>query len=332
MTMSNDGIDDAAVLLLAMGADAASQVFKHLTPKEAQRLGGAMAQMKTTRRDRIDAVLGRFRADAEANSQLVEDTDEYVRSVLTQALGAEKGGLLIDRILQGGDVSGIESLKWMDAAAVAELIRHEHPQIIASIIVHLERDQASEVLEHLPERMRADIMYRIATLEGIQPAALRELNEVLGKLLTGTDHLGRTKLGGTKSAAEILNFLGGGADAQVLDWIRDQDPDIAQRIMDQMFTFEDLLQVEDRGIQALLREIQSDALVIALKGADPELREKIFRNMSQRAAEALREDLESKGPVKLSEVEGEQREILKTVRRLVDEGQLTIGTGSESYV
>jgi len=330
--MSDEGITDAAVLLLAMGADAASQVFKHLTPKEAQRLGEAMAQTKTTRRERVEAVLGRFRTDAEATSQLVDDTDEYVRAVLTQALGAEKAGLLIDRILQGGDVSGIESLKWMDAASVAELVRNEHPQIVASIVVHLDRDQASEVLQHLPERMRADIMYRIATLEGIQPQALRELNEVLGKLLSGSDRLTRTKLGGTKSAAEILNFLGGGADAQVLEWIRDQDPDIAQRITDQMFTFEDLLQVDDRGIQALLREIQSDALVIALKGAEPELREKIFRNMSQRAAEALRDDLESKGPVKLSEVESEQREILKTVRRLVDEGQLTIGAGSESYV
>lgn len=330
--MSDEGINDAAVLLLAMGADAASQVFKHLSPKEAQRLGEAMAQMKTTRRDRVEAVLDRFRSDAEANSQLVEDTDEYVRAVLTQALGAEKAGLLIDRILQGGDVSGIESLKWMDAASVAELVRNEHPQIVASIVVHLERDQASEVLQHLPERMRADIMYRIATLEGIQPAALRELNEVLGKLLSGTDRLKRTKLGGTKSAAEILNFLGGGADVHVLDWIRDQDPDIAQKIMDQMFTFEDLLQVDDRGIQTLLREIQSDSLVIALKGAEPDLREKIFRNMSQRAAEALRDDLDSKGPVKLSEVEAEQREILKTVRRLVDEGQLTIGSGSEAYV
>jgi flagellar motor switch protein FliG len=330
--MNDEGIHDAAVLLLAMGADAASEVFKHLSPKEAQRLGEAMAQMKTTRRDRIESVLGRFREDAEANSQLVADTDEYVRAVLTQALGAEKAGLLIDRILQGGDVSGIESLKWMDAASVAELVRNEHPQIVASIIVHLERDQASEVLECLPERLRADIMYRIATLEGIQPSALRELNEVLGKLLSGSDRLQRTKLGGTKSAAEILNFLGGGADTQVLDWIRDQDPDLAQKIMDQMFTFADLLQVDDRGIQTLLREIQSDALVIALKGADPELREKIFRNMSQRAAETLRDDLESKGPVRLAEVESEQREILKTVRRLVDEGQISIGAGSEAYV
>ena len=206
----------------------------------------------------------------------------------------------------------------------------EHPQIVASIVVHLERDHASSIVA--PARTHAGghhVSHRDARAYS---RSLRELNEVLGKLLSGTDRLKRTKLGGTKSAAEILNFLGGGADAQVLEWIRDQDPDIAQKIMDQMFTFEDLLQVDDRGIQALLREIQSDALVIALKGAEPELREKIFRNMSTRAAEALREDLEAKGPVKLSEVEAEQREILKTVRRLVDEGQMTIGTGSEAYV
>lgn len=330
--MNSDGINDAAVLLLAMGAESASQVFRHLTPKEAQSLGEAMARMKTTRRDRVKAVLDRFQVDAEASSQLVEDTDEYVRSVLVQALGTERAGLLLDRILQGRDVSGIEGLKWMDAASVAELIRNEHPQIIASIIVHLEHDQASEILGLFPDRLRGDVLYRIATLEGIQPSALRELNDVLNKLLSGSDHSTRTRLGGTKSAAEILNFLGGGADAQILDWIRDQDPEIAQKITDQMFTFEDLAQVEDRGIQTLLREVQSDALVIALKGADPELREKIFRNMSQRAAEALRDDLESKGPVKLSEVENEQREILKTVRRLVDEGQIALGTGSDSYV
>lgn len=330
--MSANGIDDAAVLLLAMGAETAAQVFRHLSPKEAQRLGTAMAAMKTTRRDRVEAVLQRFRNDAEATSQLVQDTDAYLRAVLTQALGEEKGGLLIDRILQGEDVSGIESLKWMDAASVAELLRNEHPQIVATIIVHLEREHASEVLALLPDRMRADITYRIATLEGIQPAALRELNDALGKLLNGSDRLKRTRLGGTKSAAEILNFMGGGADGQILDWIREQDPNLAQTITDQMFAFEDLVKIDDRGIQVLLREIQSDSLVIALKGAETELREKIFRNMSQRAAEGLRDDLESKGPVKLSDVEAQQREILKTVRRLAEEGQLSINSGAESYV
>ncbi len=266
-------------------------------------------------------------------SALVEDTDEYIRSVLRRALGEDKAGLLIERILQGGDVSGIESLKWMDPQSIAELIRHEHPQIIASILVHLERDQASAVLQHLAERLRHDVMLRIATLDGIQPNALRELNDVLTKVLAGGEKLKRKKLGGSKAAAEIMNFFGGSSETAVLDAIREQDADLAQKIADQMFTFEDLNRLDDRAIQLLLREVQSESLIIALRGADNDLRERIFRNMSQRAAETLREDLESKGPVRLSEVEAEQKEILKIVRRLSDEGAVAIGgAGDDAFV
>ncbi len=326
--MEEDGLTDGAVLLLALGEDTASEVFKHLSPKEVQRLGEAMARIKGTTKDKVDTVLEKFRVEAEQQSSLVGDTDEYVRKVLTRALGEDKAGLLLDRILQGGDVSGIESLKWMDAASVAELIRNEHPQIIASILVHLERDHACDILMQFAERLRGDVMLRIATLDGIQPNALKELNDVLSKVLAGGDRLKKAKLGGSKTAAEILNFMGN-HDSVVIESIREADPELAQKIMDQMFTFDDLLKLEDRAIQALLREVQTDQLVIALKSADPELREKVFRNMSQRAAEALREDLDSRGPVRVSEVEAQQKEILKVVRRLADEGQIAIGGGGE---
>ncbi len=249
--------------------------------------------------------------------------------MLQRALGEDKAGLLIERILQGGDVSGIESLKWMDAQSVAELIRNEHPQIIASILVHLERDQASAILMQFADRLRNDVMLRISTLDGIQPNALRELNDVLTRVLAGGEKLKRKKLGGTKAAAEIMNFFGGSNETAVLDAIREHDADLAQRIADQMFTFEDLARLDDRAIQLTLREVQNESLIIALKGADAELRERIFRNMSQRAAETMREDLESKGPVRLSEVEAEQKEILKTVRRLADEGQIALNAGGE---
>ncbi len=331
--MNEQGLVDSAILLLALGEDAAAEVFRHLAPKEVQKLGETMSRTRTTSRDRLQSVLDRFHTDAGDLSTLVEDTDEYIRSVLRRALGEDKAGLLIERILQGGDVSGIESLKWMDPQSVAELIRNEHPQIIASILVHLERDQASGVLMHLNERLRNDVMLRIATLDGIQPNALRELNDVLNKVLAGGEKLKRKKLGGTKAAAEILNFFGSSNETAVLDAIREDDPDLAQNIADQMFTFEDLNRLEDRAIQLLLREIANESLIVALKGADADLRERVFRNMSQRAAETLREDLESKGPVRLSEVEAEQKEILKTVRRLADEGQIAIsGGGDDAFV
>jgi flagellar motor switch protein FliG len=324
----DDGLENSAILLLALGEEAASEVFKHLGPKDVHRLGEAMAGIRSPKRDRVDSVLERFRHEAEQLSSLTDDSSGFVRNVLNRALGEDKAGLLADRILQGGDVSGIESLKWMDAASITELIRNEHPQIIASILAHLERDHACTVVSQLPERLRNDVMLRIATLDGIQPAALKELNEVLSKVLSGGDRLKKAKLGGSKTAAEILNFMGAN-ETGIIDSIREVDPDLAQRILDQMFTFDDLLKLEDRGIQALLREVQSEQLIVALKGADPDLREKILRNMSQRAADTLREDLESRGPVRVSEVEAEQKEILKTVRRLADEGQLVIGGSSE---
>ncbi len=327
--MSEQGLADAAILLMALGEDAAAEVFRHLAPKEVQKIGETMSRTRATSRERLHSVLARFQNDAGDLSTLVADTDEYIRAVLRRALGDDKAGLLIERILQGGDVSGIESMKWMDPQSVAELIRNEHPQIIASILVHLERDQASAVLMHLAERLRYDVMLRIATLDGIQPNALRELNDVLTKVLAGGEKLKRKKLGGTKAAAEIMNFFGGSNETAVLDAIREHDADLAQRIADQMFTFDDLNRLDDRAIQLLLREIANESLIVALKGADAELRERIFRNMSQRAAETMREDLESKGPVRLSEVETEQKEILKTVRRLADEGQIVLGGGGE---
>jgi flagellar motor switch protein FliG len=327
--MAEDGLMDAAILLLAMGEDSASEVFKHLAPKDVQRLGETMAKVRSTKTDRVDAVLEKFKVESAGESMLVEDTDAYVRNVLTRALGEEKAGLLLDRILQGGDVSGIESLKWMDVASVVELIRNEHPQIIASILVLLERDHACAILQQFNERTRNDVVLRIATLDGIQPNALRELNDVLSKVLSGGDRLKKAKLGGSKTAAEILNFMGGSQDAAVVESIRETDPDLAQKILDQMFTFDDLNKLDDKAIQAVLREVQGDALVIALKSADPDLREKVFKNMSQRAAETLREDLESKGPVRITDVEAQQKEILKIVRRLADEGVIVMGGGSE---
>ena len=331
--MDDQGIEDAAILLMSLGEEEAAEVFKHLAPKEVQRLGETIAKLKTIPRERVDGVLDKFNALAGEQSMLVTDTDEYVKSVLRKALGEDKANLLIDRILQGADVTGIESLKWMDAGSVGELLRNEHPQIVAAILVHLDFDQAGSVLKTFPERQRNEVMVRIATLDGIQPSALKDLNEVMSKVLAGGDRMKKSNLGGVKAAAEILNMLGSAVETSVLDFVREADNDLAQKIMDNMFTFDDLEKIDDKGIQSLMKEVQSESLVIALKGATPGLREKIFRNMSSRAAETLREDLESRGPVRLSEVEAEQKEMLKTMRRLIDEGQIVLaGSGDEQFV
>ncbi|WP_333844917.1 flagellar motor switch protein FliG [Pelomicrobium sp.] len=321
------------MLLMSLGEEEAAQVLKYLSPREVQKLGAAMARLKAVPKERVDAVLDEFKKKAEDRSTLALASDEYIRAVLTKALGDEKAAHVIDRILQGGDTSGIESLKWMDSASVAELIRNEHPQVIATILVHLDRDQAGEVLGHLPERLRNDVILRIATLDGVQPAALKELNEVLAKLLTGNASLRKTAMGGVRAAAEILNFMPTSYENAVIESVREHDAELAQKILDEMFVFEDLLELEDRAIQLLLREIQSESLIVALKGASDALKEKIFKNMSQRAAELLREDLEAKGPVRVSEVEAEQKEILKIVRRLADAGQIVLGgAGEDAYV
>jgi flagellar motor switch protein FliG len=322
--MSEEGLQKSAILLLALGQDEAAEVFKYLGPKEVQKLGSAMATIGNVNRDQIESVLVDFRKETEGRVNLA-DTDEYIRTVLKKALGDDKAAHLLDRILQGQDNAGIESLKWMDSASVAEMIRNEHPQIVATIMVHLDADHSSEILNLLPERLRNDVMLRIATLEGIQPIALRELNEVLTQLLAGGDRGKKSALGGAKTAANILNYMAGATEATVLANIREHDPDLAQKIQDQMFTFDNLLELDDRSVQLLLREVQSESLIIALKGTSQELKDKIFKNMSSRAAEALKEDLDAKGAVRLSEVEGEQKEILKIIRRLADEGQIILG-------
>jgi flagellar motor switch protein FliG len=331
--MDDKGIENAAILLMSLGEEEASEVFKHLSPKEVQALGETIAKLKVIKRAQVEEVLDKFDTVAETQSTLVTDTDEYVRAVLRKALGEDKANLLLDRILQGSDVSSIESLKWMDPASVAELLRNEHPQIIAAILAHLDFDQTSQVLKLFTERGRNEVLIRIATLDGIQPTALKDLNEVMSQILAGGERMKKSSLGGAKTAAEIINMMGSSVEASVLDYIREADSDLAQKIMDNMFTFDDVAKIDDKGIQAMLKEVQSESLVIALKGASAELREKIFRNMSTRTAETLREDLETRGPVRLSEVEAEQKEMLKIVRRLVDEGQIVlVGGGDDQFV
>ncbi len=329
---NEDGITKSAMLLLTLGENEAAEVLKHLGPREVQKLGAAMAALKSIPRSQVEAVVDEFYEETQRGAPVTAD-EEYIRGMLTKALGDDRAANLISRILQGGDTAGIESLKWMDATTVADLIKNEHPQIIATILVHLEFDQSGDILKHFTERLRNDVLLRIATLDGVQPTALQELNEALTRIMSGSANVKKTAMGGIRTAAEILNFVGTAHETAIIDNVREYDPDLAQKIIDEMFVFENLIDIDDRGIQLLLREVQSESLILALKGANEAMREKVFKNMSQRAAEMLREDLESKGPVRLSEVEREQKEILKIARRLADEGQIQLGgKGEDEYV
>jgi flagellar motor switch protein FliG len=320
-----EGINKAALLLMSLGEDEAAEAFRFLGPREVQKISIAMAALKKVTRGAVDTVLQDFIKEAETHTTLSLDSKDYIRSVLTRALGEDKAGNVIDRILQGDDVGGIEGLKWMDAPAVAELIKNEHPQIIATILVHLDPEQASDVLECFTERTRNDVLLRIATLDGIQPAALRELDDVMTELLSGSGNVKRKAVGGIRAAAEILNYMSTQHEESVIDNVRSYDDDLAQKVIDEMFTFEKLVELDDRAIRLLLREAGTETLVIALKVGPPELRQKFMANMSQRAAELFSEDMDTRGPVRLSEVEAQQRKVMQVARDLAGSGEIALG-------
>lgn len=322
------GVQRAAVLLLSLGEVDAAEVLKHMDAKEVQKLGLAMATMGAVSREQVTAVMDDFSGALDRQTSLGVGADDYIRAVLVQALGADKAGSLIDRILLGRNTTGLDTLKWMDPRAIADLVRNEHPQIIAIVMSHLDADQAAEALKLLPERTRADVLLRIATLDGIPPNALNELNEIMERQFAGNQNLKSSAVGGIKVAANILNFMDTGQDQSLLGAIRKVDEQLGQRIQDLMFVFDDLIELDDRELQAVLREVSGERLGIALRGADPKVRDKITRNMSQRAAEILLEDMEARGPVRLSDVETAQKEILTLVRRLADEGTITLGGGN----
>ncbi len=321
------GVQRASILLLALGEMDAAAILKHMGPKEVQELGMAMAGLDNVTTTQMEVVMQKFVSSLETQTALGLDSDEYIRNVLTDALGEDKASGMIDRILLGRNSKGLEQLKWMDARAIAELIRLEHPQIIAIVMSFLDSDQAAQVLSQFPERQRSDIIMRIATLDGIQPAALQELDEILEAQLSGNTNVASSNMGGIKTAANILNLVDGSVESSVMEQIGEADADLAQEIQDNMFVFDNLNDVDDRGIQTLLREVASDQLLLALRGAEEGLKEKIFKNMSKRAAEMLRDDLEAAAPARLSDVEGAQREILTVARRLSDAGEISLGGG-----
>ncbi|MEC9126607.1 MAG: flagellar motor switch protein FliG [Pseudomonadota bacterium] len=322
-----EGVEKAAILLLSLSEEDAAQILKHLEPKQVQKLGTEMAKVDDMTQTKITAVHKHFIEEIQNYSTIGFQSQDFVKRALTAALGEDKAANLIDQILMGSGAKGLDSLKWMDSKQVASIIRNEHPQIQTIVLSYLEPEQSAEILAQFPEKVRLDLLMRIANLEEVQPAALQELNEIMEKQFAGQAGTQAAKLGGLKSAANIMNYLDTAIEGQLMDAIREQDEEMSQQIQDLMFVFDNLVDVDDKGIQAILREVQQDALLKAIKGADEELKDKIMRNMSKRAAEMLNDDLEALGPVRISEVETAQKEILSVARRLSDSGEIMLGGG-----
>src|SRR3984885_5433747 len=325
------GTERAAILLLTLGEHEAAQVLKHMGAREVQKIGAAMAQLQNVSREEVSGVLAEFSDGVSRQTSVGVGVDEFLRNVMTNALGEEKAANVIERINVGLPNKGLETLKWMDSRSVAEVIRNEHPQIIAIVLAYLEPDMAAEVMKQLPSNLHADVMMRIATLDGVQPAALSELDEVIEKSFASTSSR-TSELGGEKAAANIINALEPAIESSVMEHITNADSALGARIQDLVFVFDNLIDVDDRGMQEILRQVQGDQLLLALKGCDEALKQKIYKNMSQRAAEMLRDDLEAKGPVRLAHVEAAQKEILAVARKLAEEGTIALGGKGEAFV
>jgi flagellar motor switch protein FliG len=327
------GLRKSAILLMSLGEEGAGNVLKHLPHAAVEAMGEAMAQLSQVRRDEVRDVLEEFRMETEQYSAVHLNSGAYLRSVLEKALGDDRAADLMETIQQSNQsAGGMERLNQLEASEAVELIRDEHPQIIATLLVHMDRAKAARVLELLPERVRHDAVLRVATFGGVQPAAFKELTEVLNDMLSG-EGTKRSRLGGVRVAAEIVNMMATAQEESVMRHVKEQDEALAQKMIDEMFLFENLLGLDDRGLQLLLKEVEDSTLALALKGASQPLRDKFMANMSSRAAETLREDMELRGPVRMSQVEAEQKAILVIVRRLAASGELVLATpGDEAYV
>lgn len=328
------GVDRAAILLMTLGEQHAAELLRYMEPREVQRIGAAMAKINNVRHEEVESVLGEFCELARKQTALGAASHDFVKNVLVRALGREKAGSLMDRILDGDNAQGVEALRWMDSRAIGHALRKEHPQVIAIVMSYLETEQAAEVVSLLPEGLRHDVMRRVATLDDVPQSALAELNDLIEKEVVGRiNAAAASRIGGTRKAAEILNMIDSGVEQSIMEALRAEDEELVAEIEDQMFVFDNLVDADDRGMQALLREIPTDHLLVALKGADEQVRAKVFRNMSSRAAQTLKDDLEVMRPVRLSEVEAAQKDILAVVKRLVESGDLILSSGgSADYV
>ncbi|MFK7861380.1 MAG: flagellar motor switch protein FliG [Granulosicoccus sp.] len=326
------GSTQAAILLMALGEEEAATVLKHMKPEEVQAVGEAMAAINGVTQEQIGETLDQFINRVRNESSLGLESAKYFKSTLTRALGKDKATSVLASMEPMDDDTGLSSLQWMDPRVVAKIISKEHPQIIATVLSQLKSEQAGAVLDLLNDEIRPDIMMRIVKLDKIHPAALSDLNEIIQELFENNATIEISGLGGVTSVANILNSVSKDAEEQILTAIEETDSDIVAQIKESMFIFENLLAVTDRDTQTLLRDLSNEDLTLALKGASEEMQEKIFRNMSSRAAELLKDDLEAKGPVRLTEVEEAQRTILTAAKQAAEDGKISLGGKGDDFV
>jgi len=321
-----------AIIMMVMGEDEASNVIQHLQPREVQALGAAMVSVSNVQQGAVDLVLNEFVSTMKQQTNLSMGTNDYVKRVMTRALGEDKAASVLNRIMPTKASRGLDILNWMDSRSIAEMIRGEHPQIIAIIISFLEYELGADVLHYLPEELRPEIIMRIAQLETIQPEALEELETIMQKQFSSNSAVKSSSVGGIKAAAKIMNFTKSELETKIMDTLNERDEDLTGRIQDNMFTFDNLEAVDNRSIQVLIRNVESDLLMVALKGADDLVKDKFFENMSSRAADMFKDDMESKGPMRISEVEVAQKDILRIARRLSDAGEMMLSAGGDDFV
>ncbi len=330
MTRKLSGEEKAVILLRALGEDAAAQVLKCLEPKEIRKIGAVMKDTANITREEEEAVIAEFE-QASASGGIGFEGKEYIKSVLTKALGPDKAARILES-LTSASYPGLEALKWVDSKTVAQLIKVEHPQTIAVILAHMDPEQASQVMAGLPEALRADVALRLATMEDVRPEVLEELSEAMQESLLAGTGTRAMSIGGAEVIADILTRLDKGTESAIMTKIAERDQVLADSIRALMFVFDDLIKLDDRGVQELLKEVSKEDLPLALRGASPEVKEKFFRNMSARAAQMLKEDMEARGPVKVRDVEKAQQNILKVCRKLEEEGRIVIAGQGEEVV
>ena len=323
------GVQRAAVLMLLLGEQQAAEIIRFLNPKEVQALGGAMVSVADLSQEAVNAVLDEFVATIKKQTNLGLGTTDYVEKVFKRALGDDKAASVLGRIMPGQGSKGLEILSWMDARSIAEMIRGEHPQVTAIILSVLEHSVAADVLNVWPAVTRAEIIQRVANLETVQPSAMEELEAIMKKQFSNNSSAKSSSFGGLKAAAKIMNFTKTELEASVMGGLSELDPDLMQKIQDNMFTFENLTGVDNRGIQVLMRNVEPDLLMIGLKGASDVVKDKFFGNMSERARGMFRDDMEAKGPLRLADVEDAQKTIMRIARKLSDAGDLVLGGGDD---
>lgn len=330
--MANEGIENAAILLLGLGEENAAEVVRHLEPRQVQKVGEMMSNIANISQSKIDGVLDSFLSEAKNQTSFTGDSSEYVKLVLNKALGEHNAKPIIDRIIVSEQEGGLNQLKWLEGMRVAEVIRNEHPQVVATILTYLESEQAAEVIKNFSSEKRVDIIMRMCSIDGIKPEALSELGDIIDEQLASARTGTTASVGGIKSVADVINYFDGSTESDVLEGITEKDEELSEQIQDQMFVFENLYDMDGRSVQGLLREVSTDVLLLALKGGTERVKNKIFENMSKRAGDLLRDDLEAQGPVKLSEVESAQKEILSTARKLAEAGEISMGGKGEELI